>query len=94
MTRSTHRHSDPNHKDDRFTRRDRRRRQHLRHIHPMTREQQLTLIEEARAARRAANQTAEAADPWAPTMERDQEWAYGNGWGKIVRENPGFSSIN
>jgi hypothetical protein len=47
----------------------------------MTWEQQLTLIEEARAARRAAQQTVEAADAWTPTMERDQEWAYGNGWG-------------
>ena len=31
----------------------RRRRKHLRHIHPPTREQQLALIEEARAARAA-----------------------------------------
>jgi len=29
----------------------RRRRERLRHIHPLTREQQLALIEEARAAR-------------------------------------------
>jgi hypothetical protein len=34
----------------------RRRRGHLRHIHPLTREQQLALIEEARAARLAQEQ--------------------------------------
>jgi hypothetical protein len=33
-----------------------RRREHLRHIHPPTREQQLALIEEARAARLAHDQ--------------------------------------
>jgi hypothetical protein len=31
-----------------------RRRERLRHIHPLTREQQMALIEEARAARLAA----------------------------------------
>ncbi len=34
----------------------RRRRERLRHIHPLTREQQLALIEEARAARLAQDQ--------------------------------------
>jgi hypothetical protein len=34
----------------------RRRRERLRHIHPLTREQQLALIEEARAARLAQEQ--------------------------------------
>ena len=34
----------------------RRRRDRLRHIHPLTREQQLALIEEARAARLAQEQ--------------------------------------
>jgi hypothetical protein len=33
-----------------------RRRDRLRHIHPMTREQQMALVEEARAARLAAHQ--------------------------------------
>ena len=32
----------------------RRRRERLRHIHPLTREQQIALIEEARAARLVA----------------------------------------
>jgi hypothetical protein len=32
----------------------RRRRERLRHIHPLTREQQIALIEEARAARLTA----------------------------------------
>jgi hypothetical protein len=32
----------------------RRRRERLRHIHPLTREQQIALIEEARAARLAS----------------------------------------
>jgi DNA-binding MarR family transcriptional regulator len=47
----------------------------------MTREQQLTLIEEARAARRTAQQIAEAADAQMLTVLPDQERAYGNGWG-------------
>ena len=34
----------------------RRRRERLRYIHPLTREQQLALIEEARAARLAQDQ--------------------------------------
>jgi hypothetical protein len=34
----------------------RRRRERLRHIHPLTREQQVALIEEARAARLAQEQ--------------------------------------
>jgi hypothetical protein len=45
----------------------------------MTCEQQLTLIEEARAARRTAQQAAEAADAQMLTVPPDQEWAYGNG---------------
>jgi hypothetical protein len=61
-------------------RQSRRRREHLRHIHPMSREQQLALIEEARAARRAMQQVAEAADARVLTIELDREWAYGNGW--------------
>jgi hypothetical protein len=46
-------HSYPAHESALSTRRarNRRRRQHLRHIHPMTHEQQIALIEEARAAR-------------------------------------------
>ncbi|WP_162815918.1 hypothetical protein [Microvirga aerophila] len=47
----------------------------------MTREQQLALIEEARAARRAAQQAAEAAKSQVLTLPLDQGWAYGNGWG-------------
>ncbi|WP_046869682.1 hypothetical protein [Microvirga massiliensis] len=35
------------------------RRDHLRRIHPMTREQQMALIEEARAARLAAREAQE-----------------------------------
>jgi hypothetical protein len=46
----------------------------------MSREQQLALIEEARAARRAMQQVAEAADARVLTIEPDREWAYGNGW--------------
>jgi hypothetical protein len=46
----------------------------------MSREQQLALIEEARAARRAMQQVAEAADARVLTIELDREWAYGNGW--------------
>jgi hypothetical protein len=65
----------------RFPQRNRRRREHLRRIHPMTREQQLALIEEARAARRAAQQVAEAAESQVLILPPDQEWAYGNGWG-------------
>jgi hypothetical protein len=67
--------------NDRSARLSRRRREHLRHIRPMSREQQLALIEEARAARRAMQQVAEAADARVLTMEPDREWAYGNGWG-------------
>jgi hypothetical protein len=39
--------------DQQHLKRTARRRERLRHIHPLTREQQLALIEEARAARRA-----------------------------------------
>jgi hypothetical protein len=38
-----------------------RRREHLRHIHQLTREQQLALIEEARAARKRAETDDESA---------------------------------
>jgi hypothetical protein len=68
-------------RNTRAARQSRRRRECLRHIHPMSREQQLALIEEARAARRAMQQVAEAADARVLTMEPDREWAYGNGWG-------------
>jgi hypothetical protein len=36
---------------------------YLRFIHPMTRERKVALIEEARAARRAEQQTAERQEP-------------------------------
>lgn len=81
MARTVHSHSYPVAENNRLPQRSRRRREHLRRIEPMTREQQIALIEEARAARRAVQRTAEAADAWTTTMERDQEWAYGNGWG-------------
>jgi hypothetical protein len=44
----------------RSARQSRRRLEHLRHIHSLSREQQLALIEEARAARHATQQMAEA----------------------------------
>ena len=83
MVRPAHNHRCPAHENAPSTRRTRnqRRREHLRRIQPMTREQQLALIEEARAARRAAQQVAEAADAQVLTLPPDQEWAYGNGWG-------------
>src|SRR3954469_9509289 len=49
MTQSAHSHPSIQHNGPRA----RRRREHLRHIHPMTRERQVALVEEARAARRA-----------------------------------------
>ena len=81
MARTAHSHSDLVVENNRFPQRNRRRREHLRRIHPMTREQQLALIEEARAARRAAQQVAEVAEAQVLTLPPDQEWAYGNGWG-------------
>jgi hypothetical protein len=66
-------------RDKRPTPRNRRRRQHLRHIRPMTCEQQFTLIEEARAARRTAQQAAEAADAQMLTVPPKRGRAYGNG---------------
>ena len=88
MKMTAHRHNYPAHENAAHesassTRRARngRRRQHLRHTRPMTREQQVALVEEARAARRTAQQAAEAADALMLTAPPDQEWAYGNGWG-------------
>jgi hypothetical protein len=81
MARTAYRHSDPVVENKRSPERKQRRQEHLRRIHPMTREQQLALIEEARAARRAAQQVAEAAEAQVLTLPPDQEWAYGNGWG-------------
>lgn len=62
----------------------RRRLGHLRRIHPMTREQQIALVEEARAARRAEQETTEVAETWTLTMARDQEWAYRNDGGEAA----------
>jgi hypothetical protein len=61
MVRSAHHHRCPAHENAPSARRTRnqRRREHLRRIQPMTREQQLAFIEEARAARRAAQQVDE-----------------------------------
>ena len=81
MARSAQVHRDAVPQNKHLTSRNRRRRQPLRHLRPMTREQQLTLIEEARAARRTAQQTAEAADAQMLAVLPDQERAYGNGWG-------------
>ena len=81
MARTAYRDSDTVVENSVPSQRNRRRREHLRRIHPMTREQQLALIEEARAARRAAQQVAEAAEAQMLTLPPDQEWAYGNGWG-------------
>jgi hypothetical protein len=83
MVRTAHGHSDPTKETHGPTQRKRRRQQHSRHIRSMTREQQLALIEEARAARRVTQQATVATEAYAPTMERDQAWAYGNGWGKV-----------
>ena len=64
MKMTAHRHNYPAHENAAHesassTRRarNRRRRQHLRHIQPMTREQQVALVEEARAARQCENRT-------------------------------------
>jgi hypothetical protein len=55
--------------------------EHMRCIQPMTREQQIALIEEARAARRVEQEAAEAADARALMMALDQERTYGKGLG-------------
>ena len=81
MARTAHSHSYPVAENNRLPQRNRRRREHLRRIEPMTREQQIALIDEARAARRAAQQAAEAAESQVLTLPPDQQWAYGNGWG-------------
>ena len=81
MINAAHNHNPASPRDDRLNPDARRKLNHLRRIHPMTREQQVALIEEARAARRAERQTAEVAETWTLTLGRDQEWAYGNGWG-------------
>ena len=73
MARTAYRHSDPVVENKLSRQRKRRRQEHLRRIHPMTREQQLALIEEARAARRAAQQVAEAAEAQVLTLPPDQE---------------------
>ena len=71
MARSAQVHRNPAPQNKHLTSRNRRRRVHLRHIHPPTREQQLALIEEARAARRTAG--AEGVEAYIPAMERGQE---------------------
>jgi hypothetical protein len=82
--------------DKRPTQHARRRLKHMRPIPPMTREQQMALIEEARAARRAEREAAEAADARALMMARDQEPTYRNGWGDApaavmpVKREPGL----
>jgi hypothetical protein len=82
---TAHRHNYPPHVNARPTQPNRYWREHLRHIHPITREQQLALIEEACAARHAAQQTAEATDARMLAVAQDREWAYGNGWGRSRR---------
>jgi len=81
MTQTAHYQAHPAHRDTCLGQRSQRRQKHLRHIHPMSREQQSALIEEARAARRAAQQTAEAEEARMPTTEPDQERVYGTGRG-------------
>jgi len=81
MARRVHSHSYPDVETSVPPQRNWRRREHLGHIRPLTREQQLALVEEARAARRAAQQATAAADAQVLTLPPDQEWAYGNGWG-------------
>ena len=51
MAQSAYDYSDPARHEQASTRRNRRRREHLRHIRRMTHKQQMALIEEARAAR-------------------------------------------
>jgi hypothetical protein len=53
MLRSAHSHTPAPPRAERPNGLAKRRLDRLRHIHPMTREQQMTLIEEARAARLA-----------------------------------------
>jgi hypothetical protein len=50
--------------------RARRKREHLRYISPMTREGQLALIEESRAARRAEQGISELQEPKAATAHQ------------------------
>jgi RNA polymerase sigma-70 factor (ECF subfamily) len=59
MTQSAHSHPSIQHNGPRA----RRRREHLRHIHPMTRQRQVALVEEARAARRAEQGISELQKP-------------------------------
>ena len=61
MTQSAHSH--PSSQYNGLSSHARRKRAHLRHIHPMTRERQVALIEEARAARRAEQRTRERQEP-------------------------------
>jgi hypothetical protein len=81
MTQTTHHQSHSVHRDQCLVQRSQRRQKHLRHIHPMSREQQSALIEEARAARRVAQQTAEAGETRMLPMEPDQERTYRTGRG-------------
>jgi hypothetical protein len=60
MPTTAHRSSWSTLQSNRFARQSRRRLEHLRHMHSLSREQQLALIEEARAARHATQQMAEA----------------------------------
>jgi RNA polymerase sigma-70 factor (ECF subfamily) len=61
MTQSAHTHPSFRHNGPRS--RARRKREHLRHIHPMTRERQIALVEEARAARRTEQGISELQEP-------------------------------
>jgi hypothetical protein len=77
MARTAYRHSDPVVENKLSRQRKRRRQEHLRRIHPMTREQQLALIEEARAARHAAQQVPEPVEAQIRTVGRSREQACG-----------------
>jgi hypothetical protein len=56
MTRNAHSHTHNPLRDERPNRLAKPKLERLRHIHPMTHEQQVALVEEARAARRAAQE--------------------------------------
>ena len=81
MTQTAHHQSHPAHRDTCLVQHSQRRRKHLKHIHSMSREQQSALIEEARAARRVAQQTAEAGETRMLPMGPDQERACRTGRG-------------
>ena len=65
MTQSAH--SQPSFRHNGPKSRARRKRERLRHIYPMTRERQIALIEESRAARRAEQGISELQEPKAAT---------------------------